>query len=479
LGSAGLTIENGRITGIDPLGGSSKGPFVIPSFIDAHCHFSWTGLQAISLDLSGVSSSDGMLEALAAESAALPAGLILRAEKMEEISWEVPIFPSLSSLDAVTGDRPTFIRRVCGHMILVNSAMMNLLPAESPGLDRSSGLIREGIALKIDRLFPPDPETLRRAFISAEKTALSAGVTAVGTFEPLFTLAALGEIPLRIGLAAGVIADDPAELEEVLSSDRTPIPRLLGLKTFLDGSIGAGTAALSGTYTDGSSAMPVMSDEELTHTIRTASDLGMATLVHAIGGRALDMLDRVCRTLRETSPAALSPGIRIEHAEELLGDWPGSWDATVHSFCMQPNFVNRWQMEDGLYQQMMGSKASRSLNPFASVLAGEFRLGFGSDGMPFGPLHGLAGATSHPDPVQRLDIGTALHAYTLGAADICGFMELATPLRNGRTADLAFLSESPFEIGSWEETELLATMVAGVTVFKDQEVLDVRSGSGN
>lgn len=402
---------------------------------------------------------------LAAENGSLPHGVLLRAENMEETSWDVPDLPSLDELDSATGERPAFIRRICGHAILVNRAMMELLPRESPGLDRSTGVAREGIALRIDRLFPPDRNTLVRAFREAGRIALSAGVTAVCSMEPLFTLKVLGENPPDVRLTAGVITDDPCELADIIASEPRSLPTLLGLKVFLDGSIGVGTAALTAPYLDGSSAVPLLSDAELAGAILEASRMDLPVLVHAIGGRALGMLDGVCADLAATSPESLAHGIRVEHAEELSSTMPGRWDPAVHSFCMQPNFVNRWQQEGGLYESMLGREAAIPLNPFATVLGNGFRLGFGSDGMPFGPLLGLAGATEHPDPAQRLDTGAALHAYTLGAAGISGFHELSVPLRVGRLADLALLSESPFTAGSWDSVEIIATMRAGETLF--------------
>ena len=475
-GPAGITIDDGRITGIDPKGGYASGPFVIPAFVDAHCHFSWTGLQAVTLDLSGVTSPGELLDILAVEARSLPTCTLLRAENMEETSWDVPDLPSLDELDSATGERPTFIRRVCGHAILVNRAMMELLPGDSPGLDRSTGVAREGIALRIDRLFPPDRDTLVRALKEAGRIALSAGVTAVCSMEPLFALKVLGENPPDVHLTAGIITDDPGELTDTIASGCWSLPTLLGLKVFLDGSIGVGTAALTAPYLDGSSVVPLLSGEELAGYIVEASGMGLATLVHAIGGRALGLLEGVCADLASTAPDSLAHGVRVEHAEELTGTMPGRWDPAVHSFCMQPNFVNRWQRGGGLYESMLGPEASIPLNPFATVLGNDFRLGFGSDGMPFGPLLGLAGATEHPDPAQRLDTGAALHAYTLGAADISGFRELSVPLCEGRLADLVLLSESPFTAGSWDSVEIIATMRAGETLFAEGEVRGARFG---
>ena len=62
----------------------------------------------------------------------------------------------------------------------------------------------------------------------------------------------------------------------------------------------------------------------------------------------------------------------------------------------------------------------------------------------------------------------ALRAYTLGAASISGFKHLALPLRTGRTADLVFLSESPFE--GLDGVTVEATMKKGKTVYNADDL---------
>jgi predicted amidohydrolase YtcJ len=110
------------------------------------------------------------------------------------------------------------------------------------------------------------------------------------------------------------------------------------------------------------------------------------------------------------------------------------------------------------------------LNPFALVLENGFRLGFGSDNMPFGPLYGITGATGHPVPGFRLSCQAALQAYTLGSAWMCGFHHLAVPLGPGRPADMAVLSGNPFDAG-FEGLEVVATLRGGSVVHGPPDLL--------
>ena len=83
---------------------------------------------------------------------------------------------------------------------------------------------------------------------------------------------------------------------------------------------------------------------------------------------------------------------------------------------------------------------------------------------------GISGATSHPDPDQRLDVDTALYAYTLEAASVCGFRDIAGSLRPDRVADLAVLSGNPFT-RPWDELEVVGTIYKGKVVFEKVQVL--------
>jgi predicted amidohydrolase YtcJ len=478
LTASTLRFAGGRILGIEPCTNRCPPPvFVIPSFVDAHCHLSWTGLQEVTLDLQHARSASGMLASISSRAASVPRDEILRAEKFDESTWDSPMLPGLPELNSAAGGRPAIIRRVCGHLVLVTSALMDRLPSGCPGLDRSSGTIREGAALEMDMLFPPSDAMLAGALDAAGRTALSLGLTAVQTMEPMFVVKALSSRPPAIRLSAGVFHRDAGMLAAIAGNDADLRGvRINGMKIFLDGALGAGTAAVDGCYPDGSSAGTIYEDESLRTALLEAAALGLIPMVHAIGAESLRMLDRVSFELARTDPASLRLGIRVEHAEELLPAWPGTWNPSIHRFSMQPNFVSRWQDPGGMYHRRLGAARADRLNPFGLVSRSGFMLGFGSDGMPFGPLKGISGATGHPVPEYRLDTREALHAYTLGAASISGFRELAEPVREGRIADLAVLTADPFRV-PWEEIRLVATVMGGTVVYGPGDLICREEGA--
>jgi predicted amidohydrolase YtcJ len=445
--------------------------FVIPGFVDAHCHFCWSGLESLYLNLSGTSSAADLLELISSEIHLERTGQILRGFGFDCTNWNNPLLPSLAELDRATGSRPVFFRRVCCHKALVNSAMLELLPRECPGVDYSTGIIKEGVVFDFESLFPPQSHILDQACSMATELAFSSGVTALCTFEPLVTTEVLlkNSPPIRMSIClfgkdAGFPGEAPAHLEGLL-------PGLDGLKFFLDGSLGASTAAVSRSYADGTVTEPLLSDEQVLRSLEIADSLGLMPVYHAIGGKALAQIDRVSHSFRKEHDRGNPLNVRIEHAEELIADWPGNWDTSIHSFVMQPNFVNRWQIKGGLYEGKLGKERASALNPFSLVADAGFSLGFGSDGMPFGPLRGLSGATDHPLDKFGIDTASALNAYTLEAAAICGFQELTGDLTAGRVADMTVLSADPFH-ASWDEIEVVATIIGGKTVFGPEAFLE-------
>ncbi len=470
LPSSIISISDDIITDIRPSSDVQSELFVIPSFVDAHCHFTWSGLERVFFDLSDAVSASDLLALISSVIDSDDTGRILRGFGFDENCWNNPELPSLSELDRVTGKRPVFFSRVCLHKAIVNSAMLEMLPAESSGVNYETGVIKEGIIYDFLTLFPPERHILNQAFSHATELAWSSGVTAAFTFEPLLTSALLVKHKSPLRMSIGLFGMDAGFQGEIHGDLREILPHMSGLKFFLDGSLGASTAAVSGTYSSGTAVKPMLSDDQVMASLEFADRLGLMPVYHAIGGRALEQIDRVsCKYISRRQNNDKHIRIRIEHAEELTADWPGHWNPAVHSFVMQPNFVKRWQTRGGLYEAKLGRDRALAMNPFRLVLDAGFPLGFSSDGMPFGPLNGLDGATEHPTERFRLDTASALNAYTLEAASICGFKDLSKPLARGRIADITVLSGNPFNT-SWDEIKVIATISAGETVYGLEEL---------
>ncbi len=469
-GPCEIVIRGGVIETIRPADGPAPRCHVMPAFFDAHCHLLWMGMEEISLDLSGCRNAGDLLGILAGGIAR--GGSIVRGEKWDDSSWDGDAPPGIAQLDAISGLRPVLLRRVCGHSALVNTAMLSMLRSAVPGGVETAGgpgsaVIVEGPVLKAFDLFPPSRSEVAEGLGFAQRRLFANGVTGVCTTESLRHLGMIEEIlDPDISIAINVFDPDTSLWPEASRAGRFSIR---GAKLFLDGGLGACTAAVDGKFADGSSGFLALGDDMLAHAIEEAWSRGLEPVVHAIGARALGQLCRISVATAEKRTDGKSGTVRVEHAEQLEPVWPGAWRRDLHRFCMQPNFVRRWQGEGGMYAQRLGAGPAARLNPFSLPGSAGFDLGFGSDGMPFGPLWGLAGALSHPVPEFSLDRRAALEAYTLGAARISGFEDLARPMGAGRRADLVILDGDPMS-EELDSLEILLTMAGGRVVFTDDNL---------
>lgn len=455
-----VSVDSGRISSMERVS-SAPDVFMMPSFVDAHCHFVQMGLKRACLDLSNTRSARQLLaEAAAVRSSG--SGILL-GEGFDDSTWDDPALPSLGDMDAAFPDRPVFLRRICGHMALLNSRMMEILPPGLDGVDDARGIAREEPVLRFRELFPPSEGEIEKAARAAFEMCATSGVTGVGALETLGRAAGLGELVPDMSFACYVPYTDM----DALKKDRPEWVK--GVKFFLDGSIGAETAATGCGYLTGAEPSLLWDSADLEGALSEVYGAGLYPVMHAIGAKAIEQAGRASKTAWERSGGTGNRIARIEHAEELSAVPAEALDPSFHRLSMQPNFVLNWQARDRLYGAKLPWEAVEDLNPFRSVLERGFRLAFGSDGMPFGPLAGLAGATEHPNRAQRLGVVEALAAYTTDSAALCGLGELSTPIGVGRRADMVLLSRNPFD-SSWSGVEVVATVSGGRIVYGEKSL---------
>jgi predicted amidohydrolase YtcJ len=158
---------------------------------------------------------------------------------------------------------------------------------------------------------------------------------------------------------------------------------------------------------------------------------------------------------------------RIEHAE-MISEWQIRRAVSLGLILsMQPNFVSRWQLSGGLYENRFDDERVRGMNMFRVALDNGARICFGSDGMPYGPLYGIWAAATHPNERVRLTVEEALRCYTLESA-YASFMEHTVgSLTVGKRADLAVLSEDILSVSPdrIKDIKVELTIVGGIVEY--------------
>jgi len=456
------------------------GETVVPGFVDAHAHLATDAWRRTWVDLNGCASLEDALDRIRARLADARQGEWIVARGWDESVWPVKRFLTRHDLDRVSVSHPILANRVDGHMCTVNSAALRRagLAAAGAGVDLGpdgtpTGVLKEDAADRAREAIPrPTDEEWADLLANAVASAHALGITSVHDCVDARHVRAYGELRRqgRLTMRATLMPYDDLLDAYVAAGIRTGFGdewlRVGAVKVFSDGSLGARTAALFDPYDDDprETGGLVRSPKELTALLGKAHGAGFQVAVHAIGDRAIDVVVEAYDRVLDREPRE-DHRHRIEHFELPSDEALGRMKDLGLIASMQPNFVARWSMPGELYERRLGRERAARNNPFRMILRRKVRLAFGSDGMPYGPLYGMTGATDGPFPSQRIAAKDALRAYTAGGA-FAGFAEseLGT-LAAGRFADFVVLSGDPRTV-PLGRLAVEATVVGGAVVHR-------------
>ncbi len=305
----------GQNTKIFPL----NGRFLMPGFFDGHVHFLRVGLdRTFFVDLSEARSLAEALELLRARAEARPGEWVV-GRGWDESRWPERRYLERADLDRAVPKQPCCAVRVDGHMMAANTlALARCVRAEGEFVDRERGHLWEEAVTEVLSLIRPEKETLVEAAAEASRFAASLGVTAVADMSRPQDLPAYQVAERRGLLRTRIFSYLPAESLPHLAAlgvqrgYGSPFLRIVGVKVFVDGSIGAKTAALLEPYRgELGRGRVLLGRGELARIWRKAMEAGFQMAIHAIGDRAIE----------EVLAAARLAGVgfhdrhRIEHLE--------------------------------------------------------------------------------------------------------------------------------------------------------------------
>ena len=463
------TYEIEFLRGVDTDVVDCEGGVLLPGFVDAHTHMEIVGRRLVHADLGAAADREAALSALRDA----PADDWILGYGYDESTWPAGEYLTREELDSVSETRPVVAFREDLHTASVNSVVLDRYGDELPeaGVQREdgepTGVVTEDAAELLRMETAPGREETRRLVRAARDRAHELGVTGVHDMvrhsdapAAYRELAVDGDLALRVRLYYWADHLDAVEETGLATNHGGEYVEVGGVKTFTDGSLGAGTAKLSEPYADREgSGEWVVDPEELESIAERADDLGLQLAVHAIGDEAIDVA-------LSALPDDHEMRHRIEHAE-LLADVAAFEDAGAVA-SMQPNFL-RWAREDGLYEQRLGADRTAASNRFADVLAADVPLAFGSDCMPLDPLYGVQETVTAPEAEQRLPVTEALRAYTSGAAFAGHDEDRFGTVEPGKRADLVVLAESPWvaDPETIADIDVSMTVVDGEVVYRD------------
>jgi predicted amidohydrolase YtcJ len=475
------------------------GKTVLPGLIESHAHPSLYGRNLLEVDCRPTIADS--VAAVQAEIAAAVA-VVEPGEWVLGWGWDETHFPEGRAplrveLDRVAPDNPVLLRRVCGHMSVVNSAALRASgvpddvtdpPGGHVGRDSDgglTGLLQE----KAQGLVVPPPysvDDVVRGFRLAQAKFASWGVTTVHDMssrgqdmQVYQRMHAAGELDLRV--RPWLWAVQANGWEGVLSEALTlgvasglgdDVVRLQGVKFMLDGSVGGRTAAVAEPFQDScDTGILTMSLEETAPWVTAALDGGLRVAIHGIGERAIDVaIDSVQRAAAELGVERVTAmRNRIEHCalptEQNLLDMKRLGLVAASSVGFLYTLGDSYLANLGP-ERVKRAYPHRSFREHGIVAPGNSDSPV-TEGNPWLGIYGAVTRTTRSgqvlDTTQNISLEEALRAYTRDAAYSSFEEHHLGVIRPGALADLNVLAEDPFAVGSEDlhGMQTAATYVAG------------------
>jgi predicted amidohydrolase YtcJ len=502
----GLAIEGGRVVAVgtnDDVEATRRpgtrtiqlapDEVAIPGLTDAHLHLAEVGLSTGRVDLGGAQTLTDALALIAELNAVLPVGTWLQGHGWGPDRWDG--WPSADDLSTAAPGRRIALWAHDHHSLWVSHAALRAAHVDHDTPDPDGGIIRRladgspsGIlhenATRLVTAIIPTPT--RDEFASGIRRTAAAlvalGVVAVHdpgslslqaglgpAFDAYRVLAEREDLPIRVHVCIRESQLDEALRAGLHSGDRLdpPIGRLTfgWLKLFADGTLGSRTAALmeqlepdaDRPHSEGfDRGIWTTEPAVLAKTAALAAENGIATMIHAIGDRAVRAsLDALAPTAGRTR---LMP--RVEHIQLIHPDDRPRFARDGIAASVQPIHL---RADARIARQTWGERAEARGYPLASLLDAGAVLAFGTDAPveTVDPWPGLETAVTRrsPDwrpgtrafgPHEALPLDLALRAACLGGSTVAGEPDRGR-LTAGQRADLAVIPaaalDEPVEVG--------------------------------
>ncbi len=522
-----LAIRDGRIVvaGTEAEARAAAGPAtrlvnlggraVLPAFHDAHVHPVSAGVELGQCNLNDLDTAEAVLamvgscvEAQRGQPWLVGGGFVLTAFPGGA--------PDRQSLDRVTGSQPAALSSSDGHTLWVNSAALRAAgitratadpPAgriERDARGEPTGVLRESASTLVTRLVPPTTAAeyeagLLRALAAMNRVGIVSFQEASareGMVAAYRAVARAGKLTARARLS--LYADPERDASQVDSfvalrqSVVEPGLSAAAVKIFVDGVIEAETAALLAPYlplkgaralpasSPASRGLPNFTDAALQALVTRLDREGFQTHLHAIGDGAVRQgLDAIAAADRANGRR--DRRAHIAHIQLVdPADHP-RFAALGVVANMQPLWAYADSFITDLTEPRLGPARSAYLYPFGSLKRAGARLAGGSDWSvsSVNPLHGVQVAVTRKAvdaaaaapawlPDERLDLTTALEAYTRGGAYVNFEDADSGSLEVGKFADLIVLDRDPYAVppAALHALRVLWTVKEGREVYR-------------
>ncbi|MGZ8583453.1 MAG: amidohydrolase [Actinomycetota bacterium] len=493
------------------------GKMLVPGFQDAHVHPVGGGLDMLQCDLHDLSTEEDYLLAIKTYAQDHPdRGWILGG------GWSMDVFPGGTPgkelLDALVPDRCVYLPNRDGHSVWVNSRALELAgvtrdtPDPADGrIERTpdgepSGTLHEGAADLVGRHAPaPTSDEMAEGLLKGQQYLHSLGITAWQdaivddhenfgrNYQTYVDAAGRGDLTARVVGALWWDRHRGAEQIEgfVDLRERGRVGRFAptSIKIMQDGVCENYTAAVLEPYLDAhgdateNRGISFVDPEALKGYVTELDRLGFQVHYHALAERAVrEGLDAI-----EAALIANGPSDNRHHLAHIQVVHPDDIPRfrRLHAVAnAQPLWAAHESQMDELTIPFLGEPRWRWQYPFASLVRAGAMLAMGSDWSvsspdPLEEMHVAVNRQMPADyphkverhevflPDERLDLATALAAFTMGSAYVNHLEDRTGSIEVGKHADLALIDRNLFEqpAGEISDAAVEQTFVEGERVY--------------
>jgi predicted amidohydrolase YtcJ len=525
IAAVGSDPEVMRLVGEDTRVVDLAGRFVSPGFIDNHTHFNRAGELLLGVNLLEVSDAQGLVRAVGDAAERLPDGAWMtggmwgayeqwalsstgRGEDVERPSEAFR--PDRTLIDPVSPRNPAILWNWDRSQYLANGAALEAAGVEcSQGVECvdgvATGRVSADVATRIRGAIPGKTmdQKLAEARVALARLA-EHGVTTFFDITPpdqvevYHHLRERGELTSRVNMRLVLDTWDEMRDAGITEGFGDRWIRYQGLKGFVDGIMGASSArfyepylttGVRGTWRDegstgyvtddGSGFMP---EGNMRRLVFGADSAGFNPRVHAIGDEAIDRILDIFEEVAQVNGPREGRRFAIIHNQVLRGEETARREAELGVIAeMQPYHT----IDDMRWMEERIGERGRWAYAFKTLFDAGVLLSFGSDWpgtnaawYTSNPLQGIYAAVTRQTldgtpaggwfPEERIDVETALRAYTVNNAYVAGEEHYKGKLLPGYLADVAVLDRNPFEIDPLDlkDVRVVLTIVDGRVTFE-------------
>lgn len=521
--AAAMAVENGSIIAVGKLrevesivgGGASlrdmHGKTIVPGFIDAHGHFSYTSALMEMANLQPepagpVKNMADIQRILTDHMAKTPDANWVVGWGYDDSLLEEKRHPTRADLDAISTDRPIFINHVSGHLSVCNSKCLELAGIDASTEPPAGGVIRkdaetgiptgvleETASSLVQPLLPrPTPEASFARLEAVQNYYAEYGVTTVqdgGLPMGLINMlrSAAEQNLLFLDLVGFLRLPGGAEFPENFAAEKDYKNhfRVGGIKLVLDGSPQGKTAWLTEPYhiaphgqTDDYVGYPIFEDDDVTRLITGAFERNIPVMAHANGDAAADQLINSVNAANAALGNADRRTVMI-HAQTARDD---QIDQMKTGNIIPSYFVaHTFYWGDWHRDSVFGETRASRISPLRATLDRGVPFTTHND-TPVVPSDMLqliwsgvnritrSGQTLGPE--QRISPLEALKSVTLNAAYQMFEEEKKGSITAGKIADFVVLNENPLTVEpeAIKNITILETVKGGKTVYLSEPV---------